>query len=98
MFEALTDTGVVVNGARQVGGHPRRSCAAAASERNRAVPWRPGYPVRPPPRIPVRFVRHDGLMLIDEVQRDSPLDYTIAFRCLIAAYKSMSTRLPSISL
>ena len=70
VLEALSDTRVVVvNGARQVG---KSTLAAGVLDRlpNSAARYLDNPVTRSAAQDePVRFVRHDHLMLIDEVQR-----------------------------
>ena len=67
--EALTDTRVVVvDGARQVGKSTLAELIAARSVGAENCTWTTRQSA-PLPSSPSAFVRHDGLLMIDEIQR-----------------------------
>ncbi|KAB8193309.1 DUF4143 domain-containing protein [Nonomuraea phyllanthi] len=69
-LEALSDTRVVVvNGARQVGKSTLAGLIAARTDNARQLYLDDPGVLAAAQDDPVSFVRHDGLMLIDEIQR-----------------------------
>lgn len=69
-LEALADTRVVVvNGARQVGKSTLAQLIVDRSPGSRALYLDDPVTLAAAEEDPVGFVRHDGLLLIDEIQR-----------------------------
>ncbi|HUR08641.1 MAG TPA: AAA family ATPase [Nonomuraea sp.] len=69
-LEALADTRVVVvNGARQVGKSTLANLIAARADNARQLYLDDPAILAAAEEDPVAFVQHDGLLMIDEIQR-----------------------------